>query len=25
VSLLRIDREQDHGEYVEPNVWVQHR
>lgn len=25
VSLLRIDREQDLGEYVEPNVWVQHR
>ena len=25
VSLLRIDREQDRGEYVEPNVWVQHR
>jgi hypothetical protein len=24
VSLLRIDRERDHGEYVEPNVWVQH-
>jgi GNAT superfamily N-acetyltransferase len=25
VSLLQVDREHDHGEYVEPNVWVQHR
>ena len=25
VALLRIDRGQDVGEYVEPNVWVQHR
>lgn len=25
LTALRIDREQDRGEYVEPNVWVQHR
>ena len=25
LAVLRIDRGQDRGEYVEPNVWVQHR
>jgi hypothetical protein len=25
LSTLHIDREQDRGTYVEPNVWVQHR
>lgn len=25
LDLLHVDRERDHGRYVEPNVWVQHR
>ena len=25
LSTLHIDREQDRGRYVEPNVWVRHR
>jgi hypothetical protein len=25
LSTLRIDRENDHGRYVEPNAWVRHR
>jgi GNAT superfamily N-acetyltransferase len=25
LAVVRIDREHDRGEYVEPNVWVQHR
>jgi hypothetical protein len=25
LSVLHIDRDEDRGSYVEPNVWVRHR
>jgi hypothetical protein len=25
LNLVRIDREEDHGTYIEENLWVQHR